>query len=272
MTGESPVCLITGGASGIGAACVAAFAAAGYRVVFGDIQVEKGAALAQRIGEQAAFVRLDVRSEDDFAAAAHIALERWGRLDCVVNNAAIAGVLGPIAQISIDEYDHACEVIQRSVFLGVREAARAMQPRRHGSIVNIASISGIAFGTGPHIYGACKAAVIALTKSAALELAESGIRVNAVCPGNVETPIHTGVTDERWVARMAKIRKNHVDDQAMDRMGQPEEIAAAVLWLASDAASYVTGHALTVDGGLTAGVPWRKQPAFLREPHAAKKP
>ena len=271
VTGDSPVCLITGGASGIGVACVEAFAAAGYRVAFGDIQTAKGEALALKIGDGALFRRLDVASENDFASAVNAAFERWGRLDCVVNNAAIAGVLGPIAKIPLDEYDYACSIIQRSVFLGMREAARAMQPRRSGSIVNIASIAGLAGGYGPHVYSACKAAVIAMTKSVALELAESGIRVNAVCPGNVETPIHTGVTDERWKERMETIRPMRRDDQAMDRMGQPVEIAAAVLWLASDAASYVTGHALTVDGGLTAGLPWRKQPAFLREFHPSRK-
>jgi NAD(P)-dependent dehydrogenase (short-subunit alcohol dehydrogenase family) len=271
ITSDSPVCLITGGASGIGAACVGAFAAAGYRVAFGDIQTAKGEALALKIGKGALFRRLDVASENDFASATNAVLERWGRLDCVVNNAAIAGVLGPIAAIPLDEYDNACRIIQRSVFLGMREAARAMQPRRSGSIVNIASISGLAGGYGPHVYSACKAAVIALTKSVALELAESGIRANAVCPGNVETPIHTGVADERWIERMKKIRPTHRDDQAIDRMGQPEEIAAAVLWLASEASSYVTGHALTVDGGLTAGLPWRKQPAFLRDYHPAMK-
>jgi NAD(P)-dependent dehydrogenase (short-subunit alcohol dehydrogenase family) len=265
------VCLITGGASGIGAACAEAFATAGYCVALGDIQREKGRALAVSLGERAVFVPLDVRSESDFAAAVSATLARWGRLDCVVNNAAIAGVLGPIAAIPLAEYDYACSVIQRSVFLGIREAARVMQPRRSGSIVNIASVSGLAGGTGPHVYTACKAAVIALTKSVALELAESGIRVNAVCPGHVETPMHTGVADERWVERMAKVRPTRRDDQAMDRMGQPREIAAAVLWLASDAASYVTGQALAVDGGLTAGLPWRKQPKFLREFHAAKK-
>jgi len=264
---DSPVCLVTGGASGIGAACVDAFVKAGYRVAIGDIQAAKGEALAQKLGERAFFRRLDVASEKDFAAVAGAVLERWGRLDCMVNNAAIAGVLGPIAEIPLEEYEYACSVIQRSVFLGMREAARAMQARRVGSIVNIASISGLAGGYGPHVYSACKAAVIAMTKSVALELAESGIRVNAVCPGNVETPIHTGVTDERWKGRMEKIRPARRDDQAMERMGQPEEIAAAVLWLASDASSYVTGHALTVDGGLTAGLPWRKQPAFLREFH-----
>jgi NAD(P)-dependent dehydrogenase (short-subunit alcohol dehydrogenase family) len=271
VTGEAPVCLITGGASGIGAACVAAFAATGYRVAFGDLQIEKGEALARQIGGEAAFLRLDVRNESDFADAVRTALVRWGRLDCVVNNAAIAGVLGPIAQIPLEEYDYACSAVQRSVFIGMREAARAMQPRRSGSIVNIASVAGLLGGYGPHVYSGCKAAVIAMTKSVALELAESGIRVNAVCPGNVETPIHTGVTDERWKERMAKIRPAHRDDQAIDRMGRPQEIAAAVLWLASDAASYVTGQALTVDGGLTAGLPWRKQPAFLRELHPAKK-
>lgn len=266
---DSPVCLVTGGASGIGAACVAAFAAAGYRVALGDVQVNKGKTLAEE--HKALFIRLDVSSESDFGTAFNTVQKRWGRVDCLVNNAAIAGVLGPIAGIPLEEYEYACGIIQRSVFLGMREAARAMQGRRSGSIVNIASIAGLAGGYGPHVYSACKAAVIALTKSVALELAESGIRVNAVCPGNVETPIHTGVTDERWIERMAKIRPSRRDDQALDRMGQPEEIAAAVLWLASDAASYVTGHALTVDGGLTAGLPWRRQPAFLREPHKAKK-
>jgi len=268
---SAPVCFVTGGASGIGEACVQAFAGAGYRVAFGDLQKKKGEALAAKLGANVAFAPLDVRSEADFERAVRSTADRWGRLDCLVNNAAIAGVLGPIAAIPLEEYEHACSIIQRSVFLGMREAARVMQPRKSGSIVNIASISGLAGGYGPHVYSACKAAVIALTKSVALELAESGIRVNAVCPGNIETPIHTGVADERWVERMAKIRPAKRDDQAMDRMGLPGEIAAAVLWLASDAASYVTGQALAVDGGLMAGLPWRKQPAFLRDLHLAKK-
>lgn len=271
MTGSVPVCLITGGASGIGAACVRRFAAGGWRVAFGDLQEKKGEALAAELGENVMFAPLDVQEETDFARAVNGALSRWGQLDCLVNNAAVAGVLGPIAAIPLEEYEYSCGVVQRSVFLGVREAARAMQPRRSGSIVNIASVSGLSGGYGPHVYSACKAAVIALTKSVALELAESGIRVNAVCPGNVETPIHTGVADERWIERMAKIRPSHRDDQAMNRMGQPEEIAAAVLFLAGQESSYITGHALTVDGGMTAGLPWRKQPAFLRELHKAKK-
>jgi len=271
MSGSGPVCFITGGASGIGAACVEAFADAGYRVAFGDVQAEKGKALELEIGRDAFFQPLDVSREADFAAAVRAVLARWGRLDCLVNNAAVAGVLGPIAEIPLDEYEYACGIIQRSVFLGMREAARAMQAQRSGSIVNIASISGLTGGYGPHVYSACKAAVIALTKSVALELAESGIRVNAICPGAIETPIHTGVADERWVERMARIRPGQKDYQAFDRMGLPHEIAAAVLWLAGDSASYVTGQAIAVDGGLTAGKPWRLQPAFQREFHRAKK-
>lgn len=271
MSGNGPVCFITGGASGIGAASVKAFADAGYRVAFGDLQVDKGKALEKEIGRDAFFQRLDVSSETDFAASVQAVLGRWGRLDCLVNNAAVAGVLGPIVEIPLDEYEYACGIIQRSVFLGMREAARAMQAQRSGSIVNIASISGLTGGYGPHVYSACKAAVIALTKSVALELAESGIRVNAICPGAIETPIHTGVADERWVERMARIRPGQKDNQAIDRMGLPHEIAAAVLWLAGDSASYVTGQAIAVDGGLTAGKPWRLQPAFQREFHRAKK-
>ena len=262
---ESRVCLITGGASGIGAACVDAFSAAGYRVASGDIQEQKGKT------QNTLRLKLDVSSENSFADAFRTVLERWGRIDVLVNNAAIAGALGPIAEIPLEEYEYACGIIQRSVFLGVREAARAMQPRRSGAIVNIASIAGLAGGHGPHVYSACKAAVVGLTKSVALELAESGIRVNAICPGAIETPIHTGVADERWKERMDRIRPGLKDYQAIDRMGLPGEIAAAVLWLASDAASYVTGQAIAVDGGLMAGRPWRQQPAFLREYHKAKK-
>ena len=130
MSGGPPVCLVTGGASGIGAACVAAFAAAGYRVALGDVQVNKGKTLAKE--HKAFFIRLDVSGESDFATAFNAVQERWGRVDCLVNNAAIAGVLGPIAGIPLEEYEYACAVIQRSVFLGMREAARAMQGRRSG--------------------------------------------------------------------------------------------------------------------------------------------
>jgi NAD(P)-dependent dehydrogenase (short-subunit alcohol dehydrogenase family) len=145
-----------------------------------------------------------------------------------------------------------------------------MQPQGSGAIVNIASVAGLTGGFSPHVYAACKAAVVNFTESVARELAEDGIRVNAICPGNVATPIHTGVTDERWKARLEKIRAAAVDDQPIPRMGEPHEIAEAVAWLASDKASYVTGHALVVDGGLMAGRLWRKQPPFFKEYHPAR--
>ncbi|MEQ8495383.1 MAG: SDR family oxidoreductase, partial [Gammaproteobacteria bacterium] len=197
-------------------------------------------------------------------------MQRHGRLDCLVNNAAIVGVLGPIATLPLDQYDLSHAIIQRSVVIGTKHAARIMLPQKMGAIVNIASVAGLTGGFSPHVYAACKAAVVNFTESVALELAEDGIRVNAICPGNVATPIHTGVTDERWKARIEKIREAAVDDQPIPRMGEPEEIAEAVAWLASDKSSYVTGHALVVDGGLMAGRLWRKQPPFFKEYHPAR--
>lgn len=263
--------LVTGGASGIGAGCAQAFARAGYRVMIADIQDEKGVRLAADIGGDASYLRLDVREERDFQHAIDATVERWGRFDCLINNAAIVGVIGPLVETSVTEWDHAYAVIQRSVFLGTKHAARVMQPRGMGAIVNIASAAALIAGWSPHAYAAAKAAVVHFTRSTALELIEDGIRVNCICPGNIETPIHTGVTDERWRSRMEKIREAQKDDQPMPRFGLPEEIAAAALWLASDQSSYVVGHALTVDGGMLAGRHWRKQPAHLREYHPALK-
>lgn len=271
MSNEKPVCLVTGAASGIGAACATRFSAAGYRVVIADIQHEKGSALAAGIGNSAQYMALDVRAEADFERVMTDIARQFGRLDCLVNNAAIVGTLGPIADIPLEEYEYSQSIILRSVFLGMKHAARVMGPQGSGTIVNIASVAGLLAGYGPHLYNACKAAVVNLTKSVALELIEQGIRVNAVCPGNVETPIHTGVTDERWRRRMEKIRIERADDQPQGRMAQPEEIAEAVLWLASEGSSYVTGHALVVDGGLMAGMSWRHQPPYLREFHPARR-
>ncbi|MEQ8659442.1 MAG: SDR family oxidoreductase [Gammaproteobacteria bacterium] len=260
------VAFVTGAASGIGAATARVLARDGYFVYLADIQAAAGQALAAALGT-AAFVPLDVRDEAQFEAALATLMRDHGRLDCLVNNAAIVGVLGPIATLPLEQYDLSQAIIQRSVVIGTKHAARIMQPQRSGAIVNIASVAGLTGGFSPHVYAACKAAVVNFTESVALELAEDGIRVNAICPGNVATPIHTGVTDARWQERIEKVRAAAVDDQPIPRMGEPEEIAEAVAWLASDKASYVTGHALVVDGGLMAGRLWRKQPPFFREYH-----
>ena len=263
------VAFVTGGASGIGAASARLLCANGYFTFIGDVQVDKGRALAQALGT-AEFIELNVREETQFEHAFARIMTRCGRLDCMLNNAAIVGVLGPIATLPLDQYDYSQEIIQRSAVLGTKHAARVMQPQKSGSIINIASVAGLTGGYSPHVYAACKAAVVNFTQSVALELAEDGVRVNAICPGAIATPIHTGVKDARWLERIEKVRADVIDDQALPRMGEPEEIAQAVLWLAGAGASYVTGHALVVDGGLMAGRLWRKQPAFLHEYHPAR--
>lgn len=270
MTTAPQTCLITGGASGIGEATARLFARRGSRVMICDVQSEKGAEIAKELGEMTVFFHLDVREEKHFENAIQEVQARWGRLDCVVNNAAIGGVLGPIDEIPADEFDTVGQVVLRSVFLGTKHAARTMRQQRTGSIVNVASIAGLVSGFGPHVYSTCKAAVVHFSRSVALELAECGVRVNSVCPGNIETPIHTHIRDDSWKQRVRKISDVLVKDQAMDRMGRPEEIAEAIFWLASDAASFVTGHALVVDGGLLAGRPWRSQPTGWREYHASR--
>ena len=271
MPGDAPVLLVTGGASGIGAACAERFARGGYRVLIGDLQDEKGVALAASLGGDAAYTHLDVKEEASIAAAVAAAMQRFGRLDCLINNAAIVGVIGPLTETSVEEWDHAQAIIQRSVFLGTKHAARAMQPRGSGSIINIASAAAFLGGFSPHAYATAKAGVMHFTHSAALELIELGIRVNCICPGNIATPIHTGVTDDRWLTRIAKIAEAQKDEQPLARFGEPAEIADAAWWLASEQSSYVVGHALVVDGGLMAGRPWRKQPPHLRDYHPVLK-
>ena len=149
---ERKVCLVTGGASGIGEACARAFVARGDIALIGDIQDAKASALAKELGPMALALHLDVREEKDFENACRIAQERYGRLDVLVNNAAIVGTLGPIASIPVEEWDYSQNVILRSVFLGMKHAARAMTPRQAGNIVNIASAAGMVSGYSPHIY------------------------------------------------------------------------------------------------------------------------
>jgi NAD(P)-dependent dehydrogenase (short-subunit alcohol dehydrogenase family) len=263
------VAFITGGASGIGAASARLLHDNGYFIYIGDVQVDKGRALAQQL-ERAEFLELNVREEAHFERAFARIVEQHDRLDCMVNNAAIVGVLGPIAKLPLEQYDYSQAVIQRSVIIGTKHAARMMQAQKSGAIINIASVAGLAGGYSPHTYAACKAAVVHFSKSVALELAEDNVRVNAICPGNIATPIHTGVQDARWLERIQKVRAAASDDQPLPRMGEPEEIAQAVLWLASEAASYITGHALVVDGGLMGGRLWRRQPPYFREYRPAR--
>ena len=256
---DGKVAVITGGASGIGAAAVRLFVEEGCRVVIADVQDDKGARLADELGKSCAYLHADVSRESDVSGAIAHALSRFGRLDCLYNNAGLGGVSGPIEEIPVDGYEQTMGVLLRGVFLGMKHAAPIMKRQGSGSIVSTASVAGLQAGYGPHIYSAAKAAVIHLTRSVAMELGESGVRVNCICPGGIATPIFgeaVGVSGAE-ADRVAETMKTLlVARQPIQRAGLPEDIARAALWLASDDASFVNGHALIVDGGLIGGRMW----------------
>ncbi len=254
--------IITGGASGIGAASVRMFVENGARVLIADTQTERGEQLADELGDAVTFRRVDVTREDDVRGAVEEVMKRWDRLDCMFNNAGFGGALGSIETTTVEEFDITFDVLLKGVFLGIKHAAPAMRTNDRGSIINTASVAGLKTGESPHLYSVAKAAVIHLTRSVALELGEHGIRVNCICPGIVATPLAAGrpkVSD----AGLKKLADALANAQALGRVGQPEDIARAALWLASDESSWVTGHAQVVDGGAFAGRPWSRQPDWI---------
>lgn len=263
---DGKVAIITGGASGIGAATVRMFVAEGARVLIADLQSEKGQALAEALGENATFLQVNVTREADVKAAIDAAVTRWSRLDCLFNNAGFGGALGPIESISVEDYDLTFEVLLKSVFLGIKHAVPVMKRQRSGSIISTSSGAGLEAGMAPHLYSVAKAGVIHLTRSTALELGEWGIRVNCICPGAIVTPLAVG-RPEPSEQQIEALRKDAADLHPLGRVGEPEEIAKAALWLAGNDSSFVTGQALAVDGGITAGRRWRDLPEFQRTPH-----
>src|ERR1700687_1624069 len=257
---DGKVAVITGGASGIGHAAVRLFVEEGCRVVIADLQDDKGTALAGELGgKSASSLHVDVSREADVSGAIAHAVARFGRLDCVFNNAGAGGVTGPIAKSPAEGFDQTMGVLLRGVFLGMKHAAPVMKQQGGGSIISTASVAGLQAGFGPHIYSAAKAAVIHLTHSVAMELGESGVRVNCICPGGIATPIFgkslglSPAKAEEIIPLMKGVRRNL---QPIKRPGLPEDIARAALWLASDDSSFVDGHALVVDGGVIGGRPW----------------
>ena len=254
---DGKVAIITGGASGIGRATARLFVREGARVVIADIR--DGRELARELGSDAVFQRADVSRESDVKAMIDRAIARFGRLDCLFNNAGSGGVSGGIEQTSMRGFDHAVGVLLRGVFMGIKHAAPIMKKQKSGSIINAGSVAGLRAGYGPHVYSACKAAVIHLTKTTAMELGAHNVRVNCICPGGIATPIFApalGLAPEEADRASAIMTRKLAGEQPIQRAGQPEDVARAALYLASDHASFVSGHALVVDGGLIAGKQW----------------
>ena len=257
---DGKTALVTGGASGIGEATVRLFAGEGARVVIADIQDERGRRLAGELGgARSAYQRCDVSREADVQAAVAQAVERFGRLDCIFNNAGYAGIGGGIEDTPVEKFDETMGVLLRGVFLGMKHAAPVMKRQGAGSIISTASVAGLRTGYGPHVYSTAKAAVIHLTRSVAMELGEHGVRVNCICPGGIATPIFGKAfgMDAEAADQAVTVMKSALSQfQPIRRSGLPDDIAQAALWLASDDSTFVNGHALVVDGGLTGGRQW----------------
>ena len=250
---ENKTALITGGASGIGAAATRRFVAEGCRVMICDIQADAGAGFARSFGDRVGFMTCDVTREEDVAAAMDAAVQQFGKLDIVFHSAGIVGAVGPIATTPSPEWRFTIDVLLHGTFYTLKHAARVMLPNKSGSIISMASTAGLQGGLGPHAYAAAKHAVVGLTKNVATELCNSGIRVNAIAAASVATPMVASVlTGDPGNIEGAKAKLAEVSP-LKGRAGLALDVANAALWLASDESGYTTGHTLTTDAGITIG-------------------
>ena len=247
---EGKVALVTGASSGIGRAAALAFSREGAKVVTADVDVEGGMETVRTIqdaGGEAVFVRSDVSKAAEVEALISKAVETYGRLDCAYNNAGIEGTMGPTADCTEENWDRVIGTNLKGMWLCMKYEIPEMLTRGSGAIVNVSSIAGLVGIQGRVAYAASKHGVAGLTKAAALEYAQAGIRINAVCPGIIRTPML-----ERPLAQRPELEATLIAQVPVGRIGTPEEIAEAVVWLCSDAASFVTGHTMMVDGGYVA--------------------
>jgi NAD(P)-dependent dehydrogenase (short-subunit alcohol dehydrogenase family) len=256
------VAIVTGGASGIGRGMVERFAAEGARIVIADVETDKGEALAATLGPDVFFRRTDVSDPEQVGALVATAVEKFGGLHVMVNNAGVSGTMHRrFFDDDLADFHRIMTVNVLGVMAGTRDAARHMADNGGGSIINVSSIGGIQAGGGVMTYRASKAAVIQFTKCAAIDLAYHEIRVNAIAPGNIPTPLvakSAANMDAEQLERFeAAIRETMRADRPLKREGTPEDVAEAALYFATDRSRYVTGTVLPVDGGTSAGKPIR---------------
>ena len=250
------VAVVTGGASGMGLDTVMKFAAEGAKVVVADFNAQTGEASAHEAVQQGfdvSFIKTDVASEQDIEAMCEYAVATYGRLDVLFNNAGVGGAIGPLTDTTVEDWDYTFDVLAKGVFLGIKHGAKIMRRQGEGgSIINTASIAALSGDAGPLVYSAAKAAVLYLSKTVAVELALDHIRVNAICPGYIATPlVHSG--------DLEAIQRAFVKSQPWPDFGRGEHIAGAALFLASDDSEFVTGESIVVDGGATAEGPGRSR-------------
>ena len=250
---KGKVAVITGGASGMGEASVYSFLREGASVVIADFNEATGKQTLERAseldGDRVAFIKTDVSVEEDIIAMFDFAVRRFGRLDVAFNNAGVGGAVGPLTETTVESWNYTMDVIAKGVFLGIKHAAKVMQNQGGGgAIINTASIAALSGDGGPLVYSAGKAAVVSLTQAAAVELAPDKIRVNAICPGFIATPLADG-------GRPEQTRENFSKSQPWPEYGDSEHIAATALFLASEESRFITGESIVVDGGLTAAGP-----------------
>jgi len=259
---KEKVAIITGGTSGIGQRAVEIFAEEGASVLIAARREREGRELAERLGDKVAFLRTDVSLETDVKRMIDYAVERFGHLDCLFNNAGAPAPSGGIASIQSEDYEYAMSVLLGGVFRGIKHAAPVMCAQKSGSIINTGSVAGILAGYSSIVYSAAKAAVIHLTKVVAMELGESNVRVNCISPGGIATGIFgkgAGLPTDQAEKTAEMMKQVLANIQPIRRPGIADDIAYAAVFLASDESTFINGHNLVVDGGLTGGRLWSDQ-------------
>ena len=283
MTLVGKVAVITGATSGIGARTAEVFVGEGAKVVIAGRRQERGESLARALGDGASFIRTDVTVEADIERMIAHAVDRFGRLDCLINNAGRSSQYAAFTDVDLEQFDAVIAVHLRAVLAGIKHAARVMAAQGSGSIINVTSVNGTRAGLGGHYYSAAKAASIHLTRCAAVELGEKGIRVNSLSPGMTATGAflkYVGMTPDEADAHPeyaeAAIRVVLPQYQPLQRVIRTDDIAQAALFLASDASRMITGQDLVVDGGISSGWPIaavrQDRELFFRSLQAARAP